>query len=89
MDKAIPYLDKKIKEDYDNLLKYKTNLKNNNLGLYQQSNTSICGVFSTSMIFLLILTSGLQLLSRAGKKILAEQWQIYAGNDRPGIAPDK
>ena len=24
---AIPYLDKKIKEDYDNLVKYKTDLK--------------------------------------------------------------
>ena len=24
---AIPYLDKKIKEDYDNLIKYKTDLK--------------------------------------------------------------
>ena len=29
--KAIPYLDKKIKEEYYNLLKYKANLKNNNL----------------------------------------------------------
>ncbi|MFT3846848.1 MAG: alpha-2-macroglobulin family protein [Lacibacter sp.] len=28
---AIPYLDKKIKEDYDNLIRYKANLKNNNL----------------------------------------------------------
>lgn len=32
VNKAIPYLDKKIKEDYDNLIKYKANLKNNNLG---------------------------------------------------------
>ncbi|MEO6483398.1 MAG: alpha-2-macroglobulin family protein [Ferruginibacter sp.] len=32
INKAIPYLDKKIKEDYDNLIKYKANLKNNNLG---------------------------------------------------------
>ncbi|MBC7889561.1 MAG: alpha-2-macroglobulin [Ferruginibacter sp.] len=30
-DKAVPYLDKKIKEDYDNLVKYKATLKNNNL----------------------------------------------------------
>lgn len=33
--KAIPYLDKKIKEDYDNLLKYKTNLKSYNTGYMQ------------------------------------------------------
>ena len=32
VDKAIVYLDKKIKEDYDNLIKYKAILKNNNLG---------------------------------------------------------
>lgn len=32
---AIPYLDRKIKEDYDNLLKYKTNLKQNNTGYTQ------------------------------------------------------
>ncbi len=32
---AVPYLDKKIKEDYNNLLKYKANLKNNNLGYTQ------------------------------------------------------
>ena len=31
VDKAIPYLDARIKEDYDQLLKYKINLKNNNL----------------------------------------------------------
>lgn len=31
IDKAIPYLDKKIKEDYDNLIRYKTKLSNNNL----------------------------------------------------------
>jgi len=31
VDKAIPYLDKKIKEDYDNLIKYKAKLSNNNL----------------------------------------------------------
>ncbi len=31
VDKAIPYLDKKIKEDYDLLIRYKSNLKNNNL----------------------------------------------------------
>ena len=34
--KAIPYLDKKIKEEYDNLIKYKINLGNNNL-----SNTAV------------------------------------------------
>ena len=33
--KAIPYLDKKLKEDYDNLLKYKTNLKSYNTGYMQ------------------------------------------------------
>ena len=32
IDKAIPYLDKKVKEDYEALLKYKAILKNNNLG---------------------------------------------------------
>ncbi len=31
VDKAIVYLDKKIKEDYDNLIRYKAVLKNNNL----------------------------------------------------------
>jgi hypothetical protein len=31
IDKAIPYLDARIKEDYDYLLKHKINLKNNNL----------------------------------------------------------
>ena len=35
IDKAIPYLDKKIKEDYEALLKYKAILKNNNLGSAQ------------------------------------------------------
>ena len=35
VDKAVPYLDKKIKEDYDDLLKYKAILKNNNLGSTQ------------------------------------------------------
>ncbi len=30
-NKAIPYLDKKIKDDYDNLIKHKINLKNNTL----------------------------------------------------------
>ncbi len=35
-NKAIPYLDKKIKEEYGNLLKYKAKLTNNNL-----SNTAI------------------------------------------------
>jgi Bacterial Alpha-2-macroglobulin MG10 domain/Alpha-2-macroglobulin family/MG2 domain len=32
VDKAIVYLDKKIKEDYDNLIRYKVKLSNNNLG---------------------------------------------------------
>ena len=32
---GLSYLDKRIKEDYDNLIKYKTNLANNNLGYYQ------------------------------------------------------
>ena len=32
VDKAVPYLDKKIKEDYDELVKYRSNLKLNNLG---------------------------------------------------------
>lgn len=31
VDKAIPYLDKKMKEDYDNLIRYKAKLSNNNL----------------------------------------------------------
>ncbi len=31
IDKAVPYLDKKIKEDYDDLIKYKAKLSNNNL----------------------------------------------------------
>ncbi|MEO6540383.1 MAG: alpha-2-macroglobulin family protein, partial [Ferruginibacter sp.] len=31
IDKAIPYLDKKLKEDYDNLIRYKAKLSNNNL----------------------------------------------------------
>jgi len=35
IDNAIPYLDKKIKEDYDDLIKYKSNLKENNLGSTQ------------------------------------------------------
>lgn len=33
--KAIVYLDKRLKEDYDYLLKYKTPLKNNNIGYTQ------------------------------------------------------
>jgi hypothetical protein len=32
IDKVIPYLDKKIKEDYDYLIRYKIKLSNNNLG---------------------------------------------------------
>ncbi len=35
IDNAIPYLDKKIKEDYDNLIKYKAKLKDNHLGSFQ------------------------------------------------------
>ncbi len=35
VSKALPYLDKRIKEDYDYLIKYKTNLKNNNVGYMQ------------------------------------------------------
>ncbi len=31
VDKALPYLDARLKEEYDNLKKYKTSLKNNNL----------------------------------------------------------
>jgi hypothetical protein len=31
LDKAIPYLDKMLKKDYDDLVKYKSNLKENNL----------------------------------------------------------
>ena len=32
VDKALPYLDRKLKEDYDDLIKYKVKLKSNNLG---------------------------------------------------------
>jgi uncharacterized protein YfaS (alpha-2-macroglobulin family) len=35
IDKAVPYLDKKIKEDYDNLIKYKVKLSSNNLSSFQ------------------------------------------------------
>ncbi len=35
IDKAVPYLDKKIKEDYDNLIKYKSKLSSNNLSYIQ------------------------------------------------------
>ena len=35
IDKAVPYLDKKIKEDYDNLIKYKAKLSSNNLSSIQ------------------------------------------------------
>jgi hypothetical protein len=35
IDKAVPYLDKKIKEDYDNLIRYKVKLSNNNLSSIQ------------------------------------------------------
>ena len=57
VNKAIPYLDKKIKEEYDNLLKYKAVLKNNNLSntavqyLYMRSfftETSVAAVAQTA-----------------------------------------
>lgn len=35
IDKAVPYLDKKIKEDYDNLIRYKAKLSSNNLSFIQ------------------------------------------------------
>jgi TonB-dependent SusC/RagA subfamily outer membrane receptor len=35
VDKAVPYLDKKIKQDYDDLIKYKAKLKDNNTGFEQ------------------------------------------------------
>jgi hypothetical protein len=35
IDKAVPYLDKKIKEDYDDLIKYKAKLSSNNLSSIQ------------------------------------------------------
>lgn len=35
LNTAIPYLDRKIKEDYDNLIKYKANLKLQNIGYTQ------------------------------------------------------
>ena len=35
VDKAIPYLDKKIKEDYENLIRYKVKLTNNNFSYIQ------------------------------------------------------
>ncbi|MBS1761124.1 MAG: alpha-2-macroglobulin [Bacteroidetes bacterium] len=35
LDKAMLYLDNKIKQDYDNLIKYKTNLKTYTLGYYE------------------------------------------------------
>ncbi len=31
LDKAVPYLDRMLKKDYDDLIKYKSDLKNNNL----------------------------------------------------------
>ncbi len=37
LDKAIPYLDKMLKKDYDDLIKYKSNLKENNLINYCNS----------------------------------------------------
>ncbi len=37
VDKAIVYLDKKIKEDYDNLISSKAKLSNNNLSEYSNS----------------------------------------------------
>ncbi len=35
VDKAVPYLDKKIKEDYDDLIKFKVKLSNNNTSFQQ------------------------------------------------------
>ncbi len=35
VDRAVPYLDKKIKEDYDDLIKYKVKLSNNNTSFQQ------------------------------------------------------
>ena len=35
VDKAVPYLDKKIKEDYDDLIKYKVKLSNNQTSFQQ------------------------------------------------------
>lgn len=35
LDKAIPYLDNKVKQSYDNLIKYKTNLKTYAPGYYE------------------------------------------------------
>ena len=35
VDKAVPYLDKKIKEDYDDLIKYKVKISNNNTSFQQ------------------------------------------------------
>ena len=34
LNTVIPYLDKRLKEDYDNLIKYKVKLDQNNLGYY-------------------------------------------------------
>ena len=34
VDKALPYLDARLKEEYDNLVKNKVNLSNNNLIVY-------------------------------------------------------
>jgi uncharacterized protein YfaS (alpha-2-macroglobulin family) len=35
INSAVPYLDNRIKEDYDNLIRYKNNLKDNNTGNFQ------------------------------------------------------
>jgi TonB-dependent SusC/RagA subfamily outer membrane receptor len=35
VDKAVPYLDRQIKEDYDDLIRYKAKLKDNNTGYTQ------------------------------------------------------
>ncbi|MEO6718969.1 MAG: alpha-2-macroglobulin family protein [Ferruginibacter sp.] len=54
VDKAIPYLDTKIKEDYNNLIKNKAKLSNNNLGymaihyLYMRSFFSEYNIPATS-----------------------------------------
>ena len=43
VNKSIPYLDKKIKDEYDHLIKHKINLKNNNL-----SNTAVQYLYTRS-----------------------------------------
>ncbi|MEQ1553959.1 MAG: alpha-2-macroglobulin family protein [Ferruginibacter sp.] len=54
VDKALPYLDARLKEDYDNLIKYKVKLANNNLSstaiqyLYMRSFFTETPIASTS-----------------------------------------